>query len=110
MGSRANLLVLVFSSLKSCKESSLCLSNLSGTNNWGWVEDWGDWDVVSSNLFVSISVRFSHSSANVSMFLNLELRADEASNISISLSSCGSSGSRSRSGGSELSNALVRFQ
>ena len=42
------------------------------------------------------------------MFLNLELRADEASNISISLSSCSSSGSRSRSGGSELSYALVR--
>ena len=59
-------------------------------------------------MFVSISVRFSHSSANVSMFLNLELRADEASNISIRLSSCGSSGSRSRSGGSELSHAFVR--
>ena len=91
-----------------CKKSSLGLSNLSGTDNWGWVEAWGDWDVVSSDLFVSISVRFSHSSANVSMFLNLELRADEASNVSISLSSCGSSGSRSRSGGSELSYALVR--
>ena len=69
MASRANLLVLAFSSLKSFKESSLGLSNLSGTNNCGWVEDWGDWDVVSSNLFVSISVRFSHFSAIVSMFL-----------------------------------------
>ena len=83
--------------------------------------------VESVDTFVSISVRSSHSSANVSMFLfgrvnvsasvsnivdlilSLELRADGASNMSISLSSCGSSGSRSSSSrGSELSYALVR--
>ena len=36
-------------SLKSGKESSLGLSNLRGINNWGWVENWGNWEVVSSN-------------------------------------------------------------
>merc|ERR1719210_3318153 len=80
-------------SLKSGKESGLGLSNLRGINNWGWVENWGNWEssivnrgnweVVSSNSeskiisnivdsvdssLISISVRSSHSSVSVSLF------------------------------------------
>merc|ERR1712054_573885 len=145
-------------SLKSGKESSLGLSNLRGINNWGWVENWGNWEssvvnrgnweVVSSNSeskiisnivdsvdssLISISVRSSHSSVSVSLFLlgrvnvlvsvskvaelilSLELRADGASNRgsngggnsnrSSSISSWGSSDSRSSSNnGSSSSN------
>merc|ERR1712029_1203206 len=142
-------------SLKSGKESGLGLSNLRGINNWGWVENWGNWEssvvnrgnweVVSSNSeskiisnivdsvdssLISISVRSSHSSVSVSLFLlgrvnvlvsvskvaelilSLELRADGASNRgsnsnrSSSISSWGSSNGRSSSsrGSSSISN------
>merc|ERR1719436_1488926 len=76
------------------KGSGLGLSNLRGIYNWGWVENWGNWEssvvnrgnweVVSSDSeskiisnivdsvdssLISISVRSSHSSVSVSLFL-----------------------------------------
>ena len=48
----------MFASLKESRGKTN--SKKSNLGHWGWVEAWGDWHVVSSDLFVSISVRFCH--------------------------------------------------
>ena len=48
----------MFASLKESRGKTN--SKKSSLGHWGWVEAWGDWLVVSIDLFVSISVRFCH--------------------------------------------------